>query len=89
MILSRKIHVVVSERLLLSCFLESLILGAPEEVEWVPPDLALGDRGRSGGGGLGGVASSQPGRDMIEGDLLYEGGPVPAVVPPLEYQDQS
>ena len=89
MILGRKIHVVVGQRLLLGGLLEALILRAPEEVERVAPDLALRHRGGAGGGGLGRVAPAQPGGDVVEGDLLYEGGPVAAVVPPLEYQDQA
>ena len=86
-ILRRQIHVVVSERLLLGGLLEAEILRAPEQVQRVPPDLALG-YGRGAGAGLGRVAASQPGRDMIEGDLLDEGCPVSAVIPPLEDQDQ-
>ena len=89
MILSRKIHVVVGERLLLGGFLEPLILRTSEEVERVPPDLALWDGWWTGGGGLGGVPATQPGRDVVKRHLLYEGGSVPAVVPPLEYQDEA
>lgn len=40
------------------------------------------------GGGRGrlsvGLAPSQPGRDVVEGDLLDEGGAILAEVPPLE-----
>ena len=89
MILGRKIHVVVGQRLLLGGFLEALILRAPEEIERVAPHFALRDSRGSGGGGLRGVATPQPGRDVVERDLLYEGGPIAAVVPPLEYQDQA
>ena len=40
------------------------------------------------GAGLERVTTSEPGRDMIEEDLLNEGGPVSAVIPQLEDQDQ-
>ena len=69
MILCRQIHVVVSERLLLGGLLEAEILRAPEQVQRVPPDLALRDGGGTGTC-LRRVATSEPGRDMIEGDLL-------------------
>ena len=87
MILGRQIHVVVSERLLLGGLLEAEILRAPEQVQRIPPDLALGDS-RGTGTGLRRVTTSEPGRDMIEGDLLNEGCPISAVIPQLEDQDQ-
>ena len=40
------------------------------------------------GASLGRVTTSEPGREMIEEDLLNEGCPVSAVIPQLEDQDQ-
>ena len=43
MVLSREVHVIVGEGLLVGCPLEPLVLGAPKQVEGVPPHLALRD----------------------------------------------
>ncbi len=69
--------------------MEALILGSAEEVERVAPDLALRNGGRRVGGILRRVAAAQPRRDVVQRDLLDEGHPVAAVVPPFENQNQS
>ena len=70
-VLGGEVHVVVGEWLLLGGLLEPLVLGAAEQVEGVPPHLALRHRGRAGRG-LRGVAATQPRRDMVQRHLLDE-----------------
>jgi hypothetical protein len=49
-------------------------------------EIAVGGGAVDPVGGLGGgVATPDPGADVVQGDLLYERGSVLAKVPPLEY----
>lgn len=99
MILSRQIHVVVREGLLVGGPVKSLILRTPEQINRIAPDFTLRDillvRGTAGAvqarvvAVISAVTSADPRRDMIQGHLLDERGAVFPEVPPLEDQNQA
>ena len=94
MVLGREIHVVVGQRLLFSRALKPLIFGASKQIQRIAPNFALGHRIRRRTRAPGdpvfvGVAAAQPGADVVQGDLFDEALAVPAVVPPLEDEDEA